>query len=90
MARVVLTSNLRRYTGGITEIEAEADRVCDLLTALDERVPGLRHYVVNDQGALRRHVNIFVDGEAVGDRAHLTDALRPTSTVHILQALSGG
>jgi molybdopterin converting factor small subunit len=90
MVRVVLTSNLRRYTDGITEIDADGERVCDLLATLDEELPGLRHYVVNDQGALRRHVNIFVDGEAVGDRAHLTDALRPESTVHILQALSGG
>jgi molybdopterin converting factor small subunit len=90
MARVVLTSNLRRYTGGITEIDAEGERVCDLLSALDEKLPGLRHYVVNDQGALRRHVNIFVDGEAVGDRARLSDALQPSSTIHILQALSGG
>jgi len=90
MARVVLTSNLRRYTGGITEIDAQGERVCDLLSALDDELPGLRHYVVNDQGALRRHVNIFVDGEAVGDRAQLRDALQPDSTVHILQALSGG
>ncbi|MHC4931487.1 MAG: MoaD/ThiS family protein [Planctomycetota bacterium] len=90
MARVVLTSNLRRYTGGITEIDAPGERVCDLLAALDGKLPGLRHYLVNDQGALRRHVDVFVDGEAVGDRAQLTDALQPTSTVHILQALSGG
>lgn len=90
MARVILTANLKSYTGGITETEASGARVCDLLRDLDEQIPGLRHYLVNDQGALRRHVNVFVNGELVKDRAALTDALEPGSTVHILQALSGG
>jgi len=90
VARVVLTSNLKQYTGGVTETEAAGDTVRDLLLDLDRRLPGLRGYVVNEAGSLRRHVNVFVDGEPVADRAALGDALRPDSTVHILQALSGG
>ena len=90
MASVVLTTNLRKYTGGVTEIEAHGTNVADLLLDLESRLPGLRAYVVNETGALRRHVNIFVDGEPVGDRAALSDSLSPASTVHILQALSGG
>jgi hypothetical protein len=64
--------------------------VRDLLDDLDARLPGLRGYVVNEFGSLRRHVNIFVDGEMVADRTALSDPIRPESTVHILQALSGG
>ena len=90
MPKVIFTANLRRYTGGVTEIEAAGERVCDLLRELDEKLPGIRHYVVTDQGVLRRHVNIFVDEEPVVDRSGLTDSVRPESTVHILQALSGG
>ena len=90
MAKVVLTTNLRKYTGGITETEAQGGTVRELLADLDSRLPGLRAYVVNEFGSLRRHVNIFVDGEMVADRAALSDALRPESTVHILHALSGG
>jgi len=90
MALVVLTTNLRKYTGGVTETEANGANVADLLHDLETRLPGLRAYVVNETGALRRHVNIFVDGEPVGDRATLSDSLHPDSTVHILQALSGG
>ncbi|NJN14279.1 MAG: MoaD/ThiS family protein [Planctomycetes bacterium] len=90
MVKVIFTANLRRYTGGVTETEASGERVRDLLVDLDLRIPGIRHYVVNDHGTLRRHVNIFVDGELVADRAALTDPLRPGCTVHILQALSGG
>jgi len=88
--KVLLTANLRKYSGGITETEAEGATVSALLEDLDRRLPGLRAYVVNETGALRRHVNVFVDGQPVADRAALSDALRPGSTVHILQALSGG
>jgi molybdopterin synthase sulfur carrier subunit len=90
MAKVVLTTNLRKYTGGVTETRAEGATVRDLLDDLDARLPGLRGYVVNEFGSLRRHVNIFVDGEMVADRTALSDPIRPESTVHILQALSGG
>ena len=90
MPTVVLTTNLKKYTGGVTETEAQGATVRDLLADLDRRLPGIRGYVVNEHGSLRRHVNIFVDGEMVADRAALSDALRPESTVHILQALSGG
>ena len=90
MPKVVFTANLRRYTGGITETEAPGASVRELLAALDERIPGIRHYLVTDAGSLRRHVNIFVDGALVADRAALTDPLSDDSTVHILQALSGG
>jgi len=90
MPRVILTTNLRRYTGGVTETEAAGERVGDLLHDLDRRIPGIRHYLVTDQGILRQHVNIFVDEELVADRVGLTDAVAPGATVHILQALSGG
>ena len=90
MIQVVLTTNLRKYTGGVTETEASGRTVRQLLVDLDRRLPGLRAYVVNDHGSLRRHVNIFVDGELVADREGLSDPLGPESTVHILQAASGG
>ncbi len=90
MAKVIFTANLLRYTGGVSETEASGDRVCDLLLDLDRKIPGIRHYLVTDQGVLRQHVNIFVNEELVTDRVGLTDALAPDATVHILQALSGG
>lgn len=90
MVRVIFTANLRRYTGGLAETEASAEKVSDLMEVLDAAIPGIRHYLVDDRGALRPHVNVFVDGEPVRDRVGLADPLRPGSTVHILQALSGG
>ena len=52
--------------------------------------PRLRGYVLDDQGALRRHVIVFVGGEAVVDRVRLSDAAPADSEIAVLQALSGG
>jgi hypothetical protein len=50
----------------------------------------LRGYVLDDQGHLRKHVAIFVDGARVQDREQLSDAVRPESEIYVLQALTGG
>ncbi len=50
----------------------------------------LRSYVLDEQGRVRRHVNIFLDGRMVADKARLAEAVRPTSEIYVLQALSGG
>jgi molybdopterin synthase sulfur carrier subunit len=52
--------------------------------------PDARGYVLDDQGALRKHMAIFIDGEPVLDRKELADSVPPDGTVDIVQALSGG
>jgi len=52
--------------------------------------PALRGYVLDDQGALRRHVNVYIGGEPVRDRSRLTDAVGPDDEIYVLQALTGG
>jgi len=52
--------------------------------------PRLRGYVLDDQGRLRKHVVVFVDGEPVADRDGLGDPLSPSAQVFVMQALSGG
>ena len=49
-----------------------------------------RGYVLDDQGALRKHMAIFVDGETIHDRETLSDAVKPNGNVDVVQALSGG
>jgi hypothetical protein len=49
-----------------------------------------RGYVLDEHGALRKHVAIFVGAAALSDRASLSDALAPDAELWILQALSGG
>jgi sulfur carrier protein ThiS len=64
--------------------------VGEALAAVFARVPGLRGYILDDQGGLRRHVVVFVGSEPVRDRARLTDAVAPDAEIAVMQALSGG
>ena len=52
--------------------------------------PALRGYLFNDQGRLRAHVAVFVDGRLIRDRSALSDTLNAASRVYVAQALSGG
>lgn len=52
--------------------------------------PTARGYVLDDGGALRQHVTVFVDGEVVRDRQHLRTPVGPQAAIEVLQALSGG
>ena len=52
--------------------------------------PQARGYVLDDQSALRKHMTIFIDGRMIRDRARLADTVGEASTIHVLQALSGG
>ena len=52
--------------------------------------PALRGYVLDDQGAVRKHVTVFLDNEPIKDRAGQSDAVRESSEIFLLQALSGG
>lgn len=87
MARVTFTSNLRRHRE-VSEAHAEGATVREVLDRVFAGDALLRSYVLDDQGRLRRHVNVFVDGAMVADRARLSDPAG--AEIHVLQALSGG
>lgn len=89
MARVDFTPNLARQTA-IASREVSAETVREALEALFREFPAARGYVLDDQGATRQHVAIFIDGEAVKDRTWLSDPLDGNSVVFVMQALSGG
>jgi molybdopterin converting factor small subunit len=91
MPRVQFTSHLRRFFPDLgQDEEIEATSVAELVVALNDRYPGFADYVVDERGALRQHVNIFVGENLVRDRTRLSDPLDSRSEVFILQALSGG
>jgi sulfur-carrier protein len=89
MARVVFTPNLARHIDCAPQEVAGATvrAVLDAVFADNARA---RSYVLDDQGALRKHMVIFVDGAAVRDRVALADPVSDHSQVYVLQALSGG
>jgi molybdopterin converting factor small subunit len=84
---VFVPQQLRNYTGGATQVSAAGATVDEALTHLNQRYPGIRFRVVDEQGNIREHMRIFVDGERVHE---VSAKLKPTAEVHIFGALSGG
>jgi sulfur carrier protein ThiS len=70
--------------------EVPGTTVREVLDRVFGNEPRARGYVLDEQGALRKHVVVFVDGEAVQDRSGLSDGVRAESQVYVMQALSGG
>jgi hypothetical protein len=89
MAQVTFTANLRRHREA-PAAEAAGDTVREVLEGVFAGDPLLRSYVLDDQGRLRRHVNVFVGGRMIGDRLRLSDPVGPQDEIYVLQALSGG
>ena len=89
MATVRFTPALQRFMR-VPEARVEAATVAEALAAVFAATPALRGYVLDDQGALRRHVNVYVGGEPVRDRARLSDPVGPQADIYVLQALTGG
>lgn len=91
MARVHFTNHLKRFFPSLSETEeVPGATVREVVDALERRYPGFHHYVVDETGRLRRHVNVFVGEEPICDRDTLADKVAPGDKVFILQALSGG
>lgn len=89
MAEIFFTANLRRHVDCPTET-IEAATVGELLASYFAERPGVRGYVLDDQGHVRHHVKILVDGLNLKDRLTLSDPIGATSRIHVFQALSGG
>lgn len=89
MARITFTQNLTRHVD-CPALDVSGATVREALERYFAEHPRVRGYVLDDQGALRRHVVIFLDGEQIRDRAGLGEPIRDTSSIYVMQALSGG
>jgi molybdopterin converting factor small subunit len=89
MPRVFFTQNLRRHVG-CPEEDAAGSTVREVLDAYFARHPLVRGYVLDEHGALRQHVVVFVGEGRVTDRSGLGEAVAPGDEVWVMQALSGG
>jgi molybdopterin converting factor small subunit len=66
------------------------ETVAEALGQVWRQFPALRSYILDDQGAVRRHIAIFVDGSRITDLQCQSDPVRQDSEICVLQALSGG
>ncbi len=90
MPQVKFTSHLRRFYPGLHQTEVTGKTVAEIICALDRNYPGLAGYLIDDQGALRQHVNIFVGDSLVRDRQRLQDSVAPEDQLFVFQAPAVG
>ena len=91
MPSVNFTTHLQRFFPTLKQgTVAEGQTVAEIVRSLEQQHPGLAAYIVDERGALRKHVNIFVNDELVTDRVALSDSVGQKTRVFIFQALSGG
>jgi molybdopterin synthase sulfur carrier subunit len=89
MAHLFFAASIQRHIE-TPEREIDARSVGEAVATEFGEHPRLRAYLLDDQGALRKHLSVFIDGQPIRDRQHLSDELGDASRVYVVQALTGG
>jgi sulfur-carrier protein len=87
---VVIPTPLRKYTGGAEVVILQAATVQDVIEGLDSRFPGIRTGICESSGAIRRFINIYVDGEDVRFLSELNTPVKDGAEISIVPAIAGG
>ena len=90
MAKVKFTSALKPFFPSLIDLELQGSSIRELLDQVEAYYPGISGYLTDETGSLRKHVNIFLQGDLIKDRNFLTDSVKGNDEVIIFQALSGG
>ncbi|MDQ6849320.1 MAG: MoaD/ThiS family protein [Actinomycetota bacterium] len=96
MSRVVLPGALRQYSDGASSIDFPASEgttladVLDVLDAMEARCPRLSRRVRDEQGQLRRYVNVYLDGTDVRELGGITATVAPDAEILVLPSVAGG
>ncbi|BAK37706.1 putative sulfur carrier protein CysO [Microlunatus phosphovorus NM-1] len=89
-ASVRIPTILRSYTGGVSEVPAEGSTLAEVLDSLESNHPGIRTRVLDDAGALRRFVNVYVGDDDVRFIGGLEATVADGAKVSIIPAVAGG
>ena len=87
---VRIPTPLRRFTGGAEEVSANGATVAALVEDLERNHPGLKERICDEQGKVRRFVNIFVNGDDIRFLNNLETATKAGDEVSIVPAIAGG
>jgi molybdopterin synthase sulfur carrier subunit len=85
--RVLIPGPLRSYTANAAAVTALGETLCALTVDLDQRYPGMRFRIIDEQGQIRPHIRFFVNG---AQQRSLAAPLAELDEVMIVCALSGG
>jgi molybdopterin converting factor small subunit len=86
MALVHVRGPLKQLAGGCSDHELEGATVAELLRELDRAHPAVGGWILDERGLIRRHINVFVNGE----RGREGTAVGPGDRIEVIPAISGG
>jgi sulfur-carrier protein len=86
MAVVHVRGQLKRMAGDLSEHETQGATVVEVLQELERANPGIDGWILDERGLIRRHINVFVNGEQGEEET----AVGPDDRVEVLPAISGG
>jgi molybdopterin synthase sulfur carrier subunit len=89
MTRLRFTENIQRHVA-CTSQDVKGDTLRQVLDDFFAQNEQARGYVLDDQGGLRRHMVVFINGAPIRDRVALSDPVPPDAEIYVMQALSGG
>ena len=90
MATVLVPTPLRRLTGGQAKVEADGSDIGSLIIAVDAQYPGVADRLLDDDGNIKRFINVFVNEDEVRSLQGLHTPVRPQDKVSIVPAMAGG
>jgi sulfur-carrier protein len=90
MATVRIPTPLRKLTNGLDEVKASGGTIAAIITSLESQYPGLRERICDDQGKVRRFVNIFKNDEDIRFLQSLETPVVETDELSIVPAIAGG
>jgi sulfur-carrier protein len=88
--QVRVPTPLRRFTGGAEEVNANGATVAALVNNLEKNYPGIKERICDEEGRVRRFVNIFVNGDDIRFLSNLDTAVKDGDEVSIVPAIAGG
>ncbi|MEC4677715.1 MAG: MoaD/ThiS family protein [Nitrospirota bacterium] len=90
MIKVRIPTPLRRLTGGKGEVDLEGTSIAALINTLDIQFPGMKERLCDEEGAVRRFVNIYINEEDIRFHQGLETPLTEGDEVSIIPAIAGG
>jgi sulfur-carrier protein len=88
--RVRIPTPLRRFTGGSEEVNVSAATIDALVNDLERQFPGIKDRICDEQGKVRRFVNLYVNGDDIRFLSELETPVKDGDEVSIVPAIAGG
>jgi len=90
MANVKIPAPLRKLTGGDAEVEGTGKNIEELVTDLDKNYPGIKKRLYDEEGNLRKFVNVYVNGQDLRFLKSTGTEIKDGDEISIVPAVAGG